>query len=616
MPERKDVYQLASQARSDVGSATVSPGTVTAGQPTTLTITYTAGSAGVRAGGRLSLFVPYGWSMPQDDNPAAPGAIAFRCSRPGVQLKMRTHSWSPGHFNAEWGGEGSRFRNFWVIVAGEDLREGDTVTIIWGDTSEGGPGTWPAPLETIIELPLCVWTGDGPNLFHFTENPMRVRVKGGRAVRLSVVAPSTLRPSESGDLWIGGRDRHGEVSSGGMEPVTVDTEPPLSADLPEERNQIRLSEVVRPESEGVHRVAVRCGDLEAASNPVEVRADGPRLFWGDPHVHTALSDGLGSLDEAYQYAQEIGALDFCAVTDHMNARGDGPERFRQLQSKAAEYYQPGRFVTFTGFEGTRYERSGDVNLYFLHDDAPMLWRAQDLPRSPAAVIEQYDINEVIAVPHSHIGVHWDRLPHRYCPLFEVYSIWGNSEYFGCPRMNVGAREPAYFYRHGLGLGLRLGAVAGGDDHAGHSGNSRWLRTSTVYPNGLTAVWSDELTRESIFDALRRRRAYATTGARVLLRFTAGGTAQGGEANAADSRPLRVEVHGTADLTHVEIIRNGAAVHRSEPQGMDALLEWQDDEPFEAVAMTGEYSPGPFVYYYVRVTQADGALAWSSPVWFS
>ena len=40
-------------------------------------------------------------------------------------------------------------------------------------------------------------------------------------------------------------------------------------------------------------------------------------------------------------------------------------------------------------------------------------------------------------------------------------------------------------------------------------------------SGYTAVWAEENTREAIFDALKRKEAYASTGPRILLRFFGG-----------------------------------------------------------------------------------------------
>ena len=46
---------------------------------------------------------------------------------------------------------------------------------------------------------------------------------------------------------------------------------------------------------------------------------------------------------------------------------------------------------------------------------------------------------------------------------------------------------------------------------------------SVSSSGLTAVWAKDNTREALFDAMRRKEVYATTGPRIMVRFWGGWT---------------------------------------------------------------------------------------------
>jgi hypothetical protein len=122
--------------------------------------------------------------------------------------------------------------------------------------------------------------------------------------------------------------------------------------------------------------------------------------------------------------------------------------------------------------------------------------------------------------------------------------------------------------------------------------------------GLTAIFAEELTRENVFDALRTRRCYATTGARILLDFHVNECAMGQIGRATDRVEIRVKVAGTAPIRSIAIVRNNVDIHRSEEprMDMDQELIWRD------------HSPEPGSWYYARVTQSDGHMAWASPVW--
>jgi len=112
-----------------------------------------------------------------------------------------------------------------------------------------------------------------------------------------------------------------------------------------------------------------------------------------------------------------------------------------------------------------------------------------------------------------------------------------------------------------------------------------------------------LDRPSLVRALRERRTYATTGARILLDFAVSGTEMGGTGE-ADRADCRGAVHAVQPIHRIDIIKDGKVAYSQQFEGeIDATVDWHDPE-----APTGEH------FYYLHVVQADDQMAWSSPVW--
>jgi len=131
--------------------------------------------------------------------------------------------------------------------------------------------------------------------------------------------------------------------------------------------------------------------------------------------------------------------------------------------------------------------------------------------------------------------------------------------------------------------------------------------------GLAAVWASELSRQAVFEALWNRRTYAVSGSRIFLDFKVNGHMMGDEfalRSADQPRDVRIVIAGTAAIKQVELIHNNAIV-----KTWPGNKKWDMELDFQhAGRLEGLTADVRTNYYYVRVLQDNGHMAWSSPVW--
>ena len=133
------------------------------------------------------------------------------------------------------------------------------------------------------------------------------------------------------------------------------------------------------------------------------------------------------------------------------------------------------------------------------------------------------------------------------------------------------------------------------------------------------MMAKELTREAIWDALMARRCYATTSVRMLLDFSVNGLGMGTERRLTQTNRTRfrrreviVRGVGAYPLARAVIVRNGEEVHEEKLAGMQTEVRWEDAEPLSRIRNKGIRG----AYYYAKVYQQDGNVAWASPVWLT
>ncbi len=336
-----------------------------------------------------------------------------------------------------------------------------------------------------------------------------------------------------------------------------------------------------------------------------------RILRGDFHRHTAISyDGAGdgSLNDYYRYMLDAAAMDTSIIGDH-NMGGDVEYNWWRTETSYDVFHIRDRFTPLFGYERSVKYPNGHRNVVFDHRGVPTLpvgtAENQGRVNSGPILFPYLRQNRGICMDHSMAtgqGTDYRDNDPELEPLVEIYQGYHASyEYAGAPRAENPSRilalhgpyEPKGFWWNALAKGLKLGVEASSDHISTH------VSYAMIYTPGTG--------RTEIVENMRQRHTYAATD-NIVVDFEAGPDGGPlhlmGEEFTCTGRPLlHVKVQGTAPIASVELIRDNEFVYTQRPGGTAVDFIYTDQSP----------RPGEN-WYYIRVTQEDGNLAWSSPVW--
>ena len=594
------------------GLVTVFPGRkVIAGSTQRWRFTYTVGPKRMKPGDELRMHVPYGFSAPhiypggwpprvdhpnQGPDPISPGYIEVSIPGRTEQPEMfHVEHFSSKGWNSPWYAK----RTVRFVLRGGPLEPGEMIEIVFGSRRSGSPGATAPIFSQRIRFPFTFVAkgGDGIHL----PSPL-IEIVPGSPEFATVAAPSIAAPGEQVAVKGTLRDPYRNPAEGRLKLSVRIGDSSCELDSKEAERRFEIT-ARAPTSTGVLRPEVRFDSPtigDARSNPTVVETS-PKmsLFWGDIHGHTGLADGLGTVEEYFAYARDLAHLDFASLGEHDFAFVE--DRWEMAKTVASDFKEPGRFVTFYG-----YEWSGEhhVNVYYKNDSGLVFSHRQPESDTVTKLLKLLPREDVLAIPHQHFGTNWKEFDPELMRLTEIYSEHGSSEFKGCdlclPSSTV--NDDAYV-QVALGMGHRIGFIGSSDSHCGRPGYSSWIRSRRQYQSGLAACFAPDLTRDSVWDALRSRRCYATSGERIFLRFWLNDSFMGEETECAKGEPvgIRIEVHGTAEIASVDLVRSGKTIQSWQSPGWDFEEEFRD-------------TPAESCYYYLRVRQQNSHLAWSSPIW--
>ncbi|HEX8605417.1 MAG TPA: CehA/McbA family metallohydrolase [Pseudoduganella sp.] len=333
--------------------------------------------------------------------------------------------------------------------------------------------------------------------------------------------------------------------------------------------------------------------------------------------------------EAYAFAWEHGLthqLDFLLVSEHnhMYDGADGsdpradPEHARQLyrsglaQAESFTAAHPG-FVALYGLEWGVISHGGHLNI--LNSPELLGWErnsAGDVIGDTFTAKNDYGALYTLLGSRGWLGQFNHPGPGQFSangvPL--GYSADGDAAMALCEVMNSAAfsnrtdegetRMSSYerTCQRALAAGWHVAFSSNQDNHCANWGASAANRTGVLLPHGTP------LTAASLLEAIRARRVFATTDRTASLVLTANGHVMGERIVNQGTLTLAVRYRGGPGATSAEVALVSGVPGRQAPPETTTLL---------ADAVTLAPAPGEH-YYYVRVTQDDGSLLWSAPVW--
>ena len=327
------------------------------------------------------------------------------------------------------------------------------------------------------------------------------------------------------------------------------------------------------------------------------------LYFGQLHAHTDISNGAGSVEEAFQYASQVDGLDFFAVTDHSDSfdnadmgaiDADGADISADWAAgkQAAASVTGEDFVGLFGFEMTWPE---DKQLGHISTFNTPGWQTRDqadFENVPTALENYY--KALTAVPGSvsqfnhpdDIHGDFERFDHyspQYDAVVSLLEVAGEDGVVDCE-----------YYDLALDKGWHVAPTNNQNNHKGQWGDASGART---------VVLAKSLTEEALYAAMKDCRVYATQDSDLAIYYELNGTVMGSIIPKSKSAAVTVFLSDPTDeaIGNVEVVTDGGAV----------LVSEHVETPSQVLELSAS---GGHSYYYLRITQPDGDVAVTAPVW--
>ena len=352
-------------------------------------------------------------------------------------------------------------------------------------------------------------------------------------------------------------------------------------------------------------------------------------YFGQLHSHTQYSDGAGSLDSALAYVKALpdnANVDFVAFTDHSNyfdsknnpnveaalydtslVKDSDPSHSWATYKNAVAAFNAanaGKMVAIAGFEMTWSGGPGHINTFntpgiVSRNNTTLNNKTKDagLQAYYKLLSQKEGANSISQFNHPGTTFgnfidfgYWDAVVDTRMYMVEV----GNGE----GQIGAGGYYPSYEqYIMALDKGWHVAPTNNQDNHKGRWGNANDARD---------VILTDDFTEDGIYAALRARRMYATEDKNLELDYTVNGNMMGSIIDVPEKLNFEISFNDpdrTDSIAKVELVVNSGKV----------AYTWDSAADLTKGSVSVELAP-EYTYYFVRVTEGDGDLAVTAPVW--
>lgn len=466
-------------------------------------------------------------------------------------------------------------------------------------------------------------------------------VKGNKLHMIRIIAPSVVVKNKRFDLVLRFEDEYGNLTNNTPEGTLIElTYEHLRENLSwklfiPETGFLSLPNLYFNEA-GVYKIQLEnlLTHEKFYSYPIKCFTEQDKsLFWGLLHGESDRVDSAENIETCLRHIRDEKSLQFFSSSSFESIEETSNEVWKTVSTHITEFNEENRFATFLGMQWrSELPEEGLRTFVFAKDNKPILRKKDPKNSGLKKIYKGLTPKELISIPSFSMakgfGTNFDDFTPEFERVVEIYNAWGSSECLEKegnlrPITSNGKKGITEWaegsIRKALNRNLRFGFVAGGlDDRDIFS--EFYEGDQVQYSPGLTGVMAQEHTRESIFAALYNRSCYATTGERIILGFFIAGIPMGSEISTkvkpglVYNRYITGYVAGTSPIEEIQIIRNGSLVHTLHPKQSHLEFSFDDSEMITQLAIEPEGDAPPFVYYYLRILQENGHIAWSSPIW--